>query len=91
MKGDELDPKGLIADAYRIDGIGGEECRAIFLDWALSVPVDVDSGALIGALLLRHDAEPQDHPMTEVLRQGLTKITAPRRRGGIMRHRQAKS
>ena len=34
------DPKGLIADAYRIDGIDKAECRSIFLDWALSLSGD---------------------------------------------------
>lgn len=82
MKGDAMDPKGLIADAYRIEGITVEECRSIFLDWALSVPVDVDTGVLIGALMQRHGEE-DAHPMTAVLRDGLTKITAPRRRGGV--------
>jgi hypothetical protein len=82
MKGDRLDPKALIAEAYRIDGIGPEECRSIFLDWALSVPVDVDTGALIGALLARHGEAAPDHPMTAVLREGLAQMTAPRRRGG---------
>ena len=37
-KGDENDPKGLIFEAYRIDGITLPECRTIFLDWALSLP-----------------------------------------------------
>ncbi len=86
MKGDAVDPKGLIADAYRIEGIGLEECRTIFLDWALSVPVDVDTGALIAVLMQRH-GDAVEHPMTEVLNDGLTKITAPKRRGGFRRRR----
>ena len=32
---DPLDKKGLVYEAYRIDGIVAEECRSIFLDWAL--------------------------------------------------------
>mgnify|MGYP000087492773 CR=1 FL=1 len=35
-KGDALDPKGLIEESYKIDGIVAPECRSIFLDWALS-------------------------------------------------------
>ena len=77
---DELDPKGLIADAYRIEGIGLPECKSIFLDWALSLPVDAEPSAAIEALLARHG--PEDHPMTQVLRDGLTKPARPRRRGG---------
>jgi hypothetical protein len=34
---DPLDPKGLIREAFRIDGITDAECRSIFVDWALSV------------------------------------------------------
>ncbi|MFW2541883.1 hypothetical protein ACN2XU_04515 [Primorskyibacter sp. 2E107] len=82
MKGDALDPKGLITEAYRIEGITVSECRSIFLDWALSVPVDVDTGALIGTLLARFEPEAPEHPMTGVLREGLDKMTTPRRRGG---------
>ena len=40
---DPLDPKGLIREAYRIDGITAGECRSIFLDWALSLPDGQDS------------------------------------------------
>lgn len=80
MKGDATDPKGLIQEAYRIEGITYEECRSIFLDWALAVPVDAETITLIAALLERHGTE--GHPMTQVLREGLTGMAAPRRRGG---------
>jgi hypothetical protein len=79
-KGDATDPKGLIAEAYNIDGITYEECRSIFLDWALAVPVDTDTAVLIEKLLERHGVE--GHPMTKVLTEGRTAATAPRRRGG---------
>ncbi len=80
IKGDATDPKGLINESYRIDGITYEECRSIFLDWALAVPVDADTGTLIRALLVRHGQA--EHPMTKVLNEGLTGVAAPRRRGG---------
>lgn len=80
MTQDAADPKGLIRESYRIDGIDVEECRAIFLDWALSVPVDADTTELIGTLLERYGND--DHPMTAVLRDGLTAMTRPTRRGG---------
>lgn len=80
-KGDEIDPKGLVADAYAIEGITTGECRSIFLDWALSVPTAADTQVLIGALLARH-GEAADHPMTQVLREGLGAEAKPRRRGG---------
>ena len=79
---DSLDPKGLIREAYRIDGITVGECRSIFLDWALSLPEGQDSRAAIGTLLARHGAGAPDHPMTGVLRDGLTRADRPRRRGG---------
>ena len=33
-----IDPRGMIFESYRIDGITIEECRMIFLDWHLKVP-----------------------------------------------------
>ena len=79
-KGDATDPKGLIAESFKIDGITYEECRSIFLDWALAVPVDADSRTLITTLLDRHQDE--GHPMRQVLEEGLAKMNAPKRRGG---------
>jgi hypothetical protein len=76
------DPKGLIRESYRIDGITAAECRSIFLDWALSVPPDADHPALIGDLIATYAAANPDHPMTATLRAGLTPSGPPRRRGG---------
>lgn len=77
---DPRDPKGLIAESYKIEGISYEECRSIFLDWALSVPLDADTGALLRGLLETHGAP--GHPMTRVLQEGLEGMSRPRRRGG---------
>ena len=82
MKGDEFDPKGLIFEAYRIDGITKSECRTIFLDWALSLPAEADTKAALRALLDSVTAENQDHPMTQVMQEGLIDMATPRRRGG---------
>ncbi len=81
-KRDALDPKGLIFEAYRIDGITKSECRSIFLDWALSLPGEGDSRAGLEALLIRYGGANPDHPMTEVMTEGLTAADRPRRRGG---------
>ncbi len=81
-KGNADDPKGLIFEAYRIDGIQKSECRSIFLDWALSLPIEEDTGTVLRRLLGQYGAQHPDHPMTEVLSEGLTTMTAPRRRGG---------
>ena len=79
MKGDALDPKALIREAYRMD-IGAAECRTIFLDWALSLPDGANTHAALEGLLDRHGAA--EHPMTAVLREGLEKAARTGRRGG---------
>ncbi|MFC3117842.1 hypothetical protein ACFOHS_04375 [Jhaorihella thermophila] len=82
MKGDpRLDPKGLIQDSYRIEGITAAECRSIFLDWALSLPEGTGTDEALRRLLARHGADAPDHPMTEVLRAGLDRVAPPRRGG----------
>lgn len=78
LKGDALDPKGLIAEAYKIDGITPAECRSIFLDWALNL--EGETNAALTVLLERHGTD--DHPMTQVLKEGLATTQRPRRRGG---------
>lgn len=82
MTNDEADPKGLIREAYRIEGITEAECRTIFLDWALSLPGEGDQSQRLLFLLGRYGAEMPDHPMTTVLRAGLERAEKPRRRGG---------
>ena len=78
----EIDPKGLIREAFKIDGIRSEECRSIFLDWALGVPSDADTRAMIEHLLAEYGADAPEHPMTAVLTAGLMDAPAARRRGG---------
>jgi len=78
----ELDHKNLIREAYRIEGINASQCRSIFLDWALSLPVGIDNRAAIEGLLAHYAPEAEAHPMSEVLRQGLEEMAKPRRRGG---------
>lgn len=83
MKGSsDLDPKGLIYQAYRIDGITSAQCRSIFLDWALSLPSKYDTQQALQSLCDQYCDPAPDHPMTQVITQGMTTITAPRRRGG---------
>lgn len=79
---DPNDPRGLIRESYRIEGIGAAECRSIFLDWAISVPEGADAPAQIRALLGRYEAEHARHPMTQVLRDALAPAARPGRRGG---------
>ena len=82
MKGDALDPGGLIAESFRIEGLGAGEAREIFLDWALKFPADSDMAQAVRALLHRHAGQPSDHPMMQTLRAGLDRAAVPRRRGG---------
>lgn len=81
-KGTPEDPKGLIFESYRIEGITKPECRTIFLDWALSLPVEQNSANTISSLLAQYQPDHPDHPMTEVLNEGLHTMATPRRRGG---------
>ena len=82
MKGDQNDPKALIHEAYNIDGISIGDCRSIFLDWALGLPVELDTNTAIEAILLQYQKDVPDHPMTQTLQEGLKPIADPRRRGG---------
>lgn len=82
--GHDDDPRGLIFESYRIAGITPGECRSIFLDWAMNVPQSRDTSAAISALLERYAAANPNHPMTQVLRDGLAAPAQPRRRGGAM-------
>lgn len=80
---DPADPKGLIREGYRIEGIGPAECRSILIDWALSLAPGTDARAALAVLLARHGAAAPDHPMTAVLAAGLDgPAPAPVRRGG---------
>ncbi|MEM1235910.1 MAG: hypothetical protein AAGI10_02990 [Pseudomonadota bacterium] len=76
------DPKGLIRESYRIDGITAGECRSIFLDWAISVPMGVDTLEQVRFLLGLYGAEEPDHPMTETLNNALKEPARTGRRGG---------
>ena len=81
-KGDENDPKGLLSEAYKIEGITAGECRSIFLDWSLGVPIEEDTQAVIKEVLSVYEVSSPEHPMTGTLREGLKNLASPRRRGG---------
>lgn len=73
------DPKGLIFESYRIEGISDGECRSILIDWALSLPDEMDQREALTLLLDQYGAE-SAHPMTALLREGLG-APQPGRRG----------
>lgn len=78
----EADPKGLVRESYRIEGITAGECRSIFMDWALSIPVGAPFADAVRTLIATYGAANADHPMTTVLHEALTAPGTPRRRGG---------
>lgn len=82
MEKPPLDPRGLIADAYKIDGISAPECRSIFLDWALEPREPAELRQAASTLAAQHATSP-DHPMTSILLEATVELTtAPKRRGG---------
>ena len=83
MSGAEAyDPRNLIGEAYRIEGIGAADCRSIFLDWALGLPAGVAPAEAATALLAAH-APPADHPMTALLAEAASGASRRgHRRGG---------
>lgn len=85
---DDIDPRGLIGESYRIQGIKPGECRSIFLDWALSAADGAEGKAQIEALIARHCDEPADHPMTQVLKDALAPVAVKGRRGGAAARRR---
>lgn len=78
----EIDPRGMIYESYRIEGISLEECRMIFLDWAMNTPQG-DMQAYLRELLEEYQSGNAEHPMTQVITDGLkTSGSVGKRRGG---------
>lgn len=82
MQLNEADPKGLVRESYAIEGITAGECRSIFMDWALSLPVDSHIPDAVRVLMAEYALEAPDHPMSTVLKDGLDMPDHPRRKGG---------
>ena len=77
------DPKGLMKDAFSIDGISAPECRRIFLDWALGLTTAHDTKVQVQLVITQFAGQvPPDHPLMVTLQAALTQAEAPRRRGG---------
>lgn len=83
------DPKGLIRESYQIAGISEDQCRSIFLDWALSLPEDLPVTRAAARLVMVYGTGADAHPMTALLYQALAGPPEPRpmRRGGAMGRR----
>lgn len=78
----EIDPRALIVEAYRIEGIETADCRSIYFDWALGAEAGRDLTRDTAALLAHYEAGAPAHPMTAVLKEGLTRARPQGRRGG---------
>lgn len=86
---EKADPKRLIRESFRIEGITLSECRSIFVDWALSLPDGTEASDAARLLLDLYAPEvvaagDAAHPMLQVLVEGARRPsdTPPRRRGG---------
>lgn len=78
-----FDPKGLMKDAFIIDGITVSECRSIFLDWVLGVPEGRDVRTEVAIILAHYeDLIDPSHPMIGTLALALEQPERPRRKGG---------
>jgi len=86
---EEADPKGLVRESYRIDGISMGECRSIFVDWALSLPQGRSEADALRALIAHYAPDAPDHPMTQTLNAGLGAPPAASRRGGRLGRQRA--
>ena len=76
-----IDPRGMIYESYNIQGISIEECRMIFLDWALEA-AKIDMTNDLMNPLKEYEYKNLSHPMTLVIKEGLKKVNTTGRRGG---------
>jgi hypothetical protein len=76
------DPKGLVRESYRIEGITLGECRSIFLDWALSLAPGAPVADAVRLLMGTYAGDAPGHPMNAVLQEALAPPPAAGRRGG---------
>ena len=77
-----VDPRGLIFEAYRIDGIAPKDCRTILLDWALGMPDGSAYSDALRKLHMMYSDEHPDHPMTAVIEEGLVNSGDRKRKRG---------
>ena len=82
---EEVDRTGLIRESYAIEAITPEECRSIFLDWALGLSDAIAPRVAIPVLLETYAKGRPDHPMTVVLTEGLAEPTPRGRRRAFAR------
>ena len=76
------DPRGLLYEAYQIDGISLADCKTIFLDWALGLDYNIDQIKAVSSALKEYEDDNPKHPMTTVLRDGIELQGKSRKRLG---------
>ena len=90
FKGDiYCDEKGLIFEAYNIENIDSSSCRVIFFDWLISLDESIDQGEAITELLKAYSSSFPNHPMTELLMEGLKKNWGIRQRRRVKKSKGA--
>ena len=90
FKGDiYCDEKGLIFEAYNMDNIDSSSCRVIFFDWLISLDQSINQGKAITDLLKAYSSRFPNHPMTELLMEGLEKNWRIRRRRRVKKPKAA--
>ena len=90
FKGDiYCDEKGLIFEAYNIENIDSSSCRVIFFDWLISLDQSIDRGAAITEVLKAYSSSFPNHPMTELLMEGLKNNWGIRRRIRVKKSKKA--
>ena len=90
FKGDiHSDEKGLIFEAYNIENIDPSSCRVIFFDWLISLDQCIDQGEAINELLKAYSSSFPNHPMTELLIEGLKNNLGIRRRRRVKNSKRA--
>ena len=76
------DPRGLLYEAYQIDGITLADCKTIFLDWVLGLDYNIDQIKALSSALKEYEDDNPKHPMTTVLRDGIELQGKSRKRLG---------
>ena len=75
------DPRGLIHESFQIEGISQNQCRTIFLDWALWLPDEIDPVEAAKTLHAHYAPLYPGHLMLSVLQEAERQQSqGPRRR-----------
>ena len=83
------DQKGLIFEAYNIGNIDSSSCRVIFFDWLIALDQRINQGEAITELLKAYSSRFPNHPMTELLMEGLEKNCGIRQRRRVKKSKGA--